>query len=369
MASKKNKIHFGWPMVGDDEKESVMAALEKPRLTDGPLVKEFEERFVEFTEGGIAVAVSSCMAALHICCLAYLEPDDWVIVPALTHPATAHAVRAVGAHPLFADVDPETGNITAEEIDRLATKFNNVKAVMVVHYLGLIADMNEIRAVARRCNLKIIEDCALALGARRNQIHAGLHGDAGCFSFYPVKHLTTGEGGMLLTRDPKLAQVARNFRAFGLGRNFGLNYRMSELHAALGLPQLGKAEHYRQRREVYWKTLEKQLGGKFEYIHSNGVCPAYYAFTMIVPDGIDRDELKKKLWARMETSVYYSPPLHQHEFYVREYGLQSEEDPLVLPNAERIAGRGLTISCGPHLSRQNVLDQIKMVKAEIEKCT
>src|SRR5581483_10945820 len=163
--------------------------------------------------------VSSGMAALH---LSYIElgvgPGDEVIVPALTHTATAHAVEAVGAKPVFADCEIDTGNIDVSQLENLIGP--KTKALSLVHFLGIPCEMDSIMKLAEKHRLKVVEDCALAIGTRYKGKHAGLFGDTGCFSFYPAKHITTGEGGMLLSKHPGLAERAHKTRGFGVDRNY-----------------------------------------------------------------------------------------------------------------------------------------------------
>ncbi|HEX2199874.1 MAG TPA: aminotransferase class I/II-fold pyridoxal phosphate-dependent enzyme, partial [Burkholderiales bacterium] len=161
-------------------------------LTHGPQCGFFEKEFATFLGGEAhAVSVSSCMAALH---LAFVQlgigPGDEVLVPAQTHTATAHAVEWSGARPVFVDCDPRTGNVTPEAL--AVALAERTRAIVVVHFLGAPCDMPAIVALARRHRLFVVEDCALALGSRIDGMHVGLFGDAGCFSFYPVKHMTTG---------------------------------------------------------------------------------------------------------------------------------------------------------------------------------
>ncbi|MEZ5100176.1 MAG: DegT/DnrJ/EryC1/StrS aminotransferase family protein [Thermoleophilia bacterium] len=188
-------IPFGRPWITDDDRAAVLRVLEGHVLTHGPECSAFEQEFAAFLgPDARAVTTSSCMASLH---LAYLHlgvgPGDEVIVPAQTHVATAHAVEWVGARPVFVDCDPATGNLTAERIEAALTPAT--RAISVVHFLGIPCGMDEIARLARERGLFLVEDCALAVGSRFDGRHVGLFGDAGTFSFYPVKHLTSGEGG------------------------------------------------------------------------------------------------------------------------------------------------------------------------------
>ena len=183
-------IPFGRPIIGDEERAAVLGVLRGSQFVHGPLAKQFEVDFSQFIGGGYAHTVASCTAGLH---LAYLYlgigPGDEVIVPAQTHVATAHAVEYTGAQPVFVDVDAFTGNIDIEGIEQAISP--RTKAISVVHYLGLPVDMDKVNALAKRFGLFVIEDAALALGARYKGVHVGLLGDFGSFSFYPVKQMLT----------------------------------------------------------------------------------------------------------------------------------------------------------------------------------
>ena len=197
-------IPFGKPLIGDGERDAVAEVLAGTTLTHGPRVKEFEAAFAQFTGAPWAIATSTCWAALHLSYMAIdLGPGDEVIVPAQTHVATAHAVEICGAKPVFCDAEPRTGNMDLDQLESLIT--DRTRALGLVHYLGRPVDMGRFMEIARRHDLYVVEDCAVALGATYDDVHVGLHGDIGCFSFYPVKHITTGEGGMVITRRDDLA--------------------------------------------------------------------------------------------------------------------------------------------------------------------
>jgi dTDP-4-amino-4,6-dideoxygalactose transaminase len=198
------RIPFGKPLIGSEEKAAVLEVLDGPVLVHGPKAQQFEDAFSEFTQAPHAVSVSSCTAGMHLIYFALgLGPGDEVIVPAQTHVATAHAVELTGAKAVFVDVDRETGNIDIGKIEQAITP--RTKAVAVVHYLGVPVEMPRVKELTAKYDLFLLEDCALAPGAWLDGVHAGLHGDAGVFSFYPVKHLTTAEGGMIILKDGEMA--------------------------------------------------------------------------------------------------------------------------------------------------------------------
>ena len=201
------EIPFGRPIIGEAERAAVLDVLYGPILVHGPRTIAFENAFAKWTGAPHAISVSSCTAAMHLVyfTLGY-GPGDEVIVPAQTHTATAHAVELTGAKAVFVDSERRTGNIDVSAIEAAITP--RTRAIAVVHYLGVPVDMAGIGAVAKRHGLFVLEDCALAIGTRIDGVHAGLFGDVGCFSFYPVKHMTTAEGGMIITRNAALAAQA-----------------------------------------------------------------------------------------------------------------------------------------------------------------
>ena len=329
------------------------------------VVIQFEEAFQQYVGGGRAVAVSSCTGALHLACLRYFGPGDEVIVPALTHVATAHAVEAVGATPVFVDVSRETGNIEADAIADAITP--RTRGIIVVHYLGRPCDMAAIHVLTRLHDLRLIEDCALALGARVGETHVGLIGDAGCFSFYPVKHMTTGEGGMLLTKHPEVAEDMKLRRAFGQqGRmgdvtGLGLNYRLTEMQAALGLVQVGRLNRFMKKRVSNYETLRAGLRG-LEFVNSH--FGAFYGLSVYMPPDVDQrwamDAFRRR---NCEFSVYYPRPVPLLSYYREKYGAK----PGQFPNSERIASRTVCLPVGPHLKRDHIAYIIAVVK-EVLSC-
>jgi dTDP-4-amino-4,6-dideoxygalactose transaminase len=371
MTTAVRTVPFGRPWITDEDRAAVAAVLDGHVLTHGPKCKEFEAAFAAFVgDGAHCVTVSSCMAALH---LAYLHlgigPGDEVMVPAQTHVATAHAVEWVGAHPVFVDCDPATGNVTA---DRLAAKVGpRTKAIAVVHYLGIPCAMPEIVRLAERHGLKVIEDCALAVGSRYEGRHAGLFGDAGCFSFYPVKHLTTGEGGMFLSRHVAVAEAVARLRAFGVDRThteraipgqydvptLGLNYRMGEMQAALGCSQLRRMpENLRHRRDNFRRL--KQVVARCEHVHVLDVAEgeaasSHYCLGLVLrgPLAGRRNEIVARLNAAgVGTSIYYPQPVPRMAYYRGKYGY----DPAAYPNAAALSDQGIALPVGPHLTGEDV---------------
>lgn len=358
----ERRVPFGRPWITDDDRRAVARVLDSPILTHGPECAAFEDGFATWLgEGAHAVSVSSCMAALHLAYLHFgIGPGDEVIVPAQTHVATAHAVELVGATPVFVDCDPATGNVTAAGIR--AAIGERTRAIGLVHYLGIPCDMDGIVAVAREHSLLVIEDCALAVGARPGGVHVGLHGDAGCFSFYPVKHLTSAEGGMFVTRHPEVAVSVRRLRGFGIDRThqertapgmydvpgIGLNYRMSELQAALGRSQLARVEEMLARRAASFAVIARALGAIPGAHIVDGPGNSHYCLSLVLGDAHgDRDAIAAALNAAgVGTSVYYPQPVPRMSYYRGRYGY----DPAEFPAAERLSDRAIALPVGPHLA-------------------
>jgi dTDP-4-amino-4,6-dideoxygalactose transaminase len=377
-------IPFARPWVTDGDRQAVLEVLHGDILTHGPQNHAFEEEFARFVVGEAhCVGVSSCMAALH---LGYLQlgigPGDEVIVPAQTHVATSHAVEIVGARAVFVDCDPATGNIDPGRLEELVT--SRTRAIGLVHFLGIPCRMDEIMAVARRHDLKVIEDCALALGALYRGRHVGLIGDAGCFSFYPVKHITTGDGGMFITRHRNLAEKVRKARGFGVDRTFaertipgmydvpalGLNYRMSDINAALGRRQLARIGENLDRRRTNFTRLKAALHG-LEHVRvidagADVTQSSHYCLGAVLtgPLAARRNEVVKRLNdAGVGTSVYYPQPVPRMAYYRNKYGYRAE----CYRQAALISDQSVALPVGPHLTPEDVEHVGRTVAGLIEE--
>ena len=374
-------IPFGRPIIGEAEKEAVVEVLNGPILVHGPKTTEFENNFAEYANAPYAVAVSSCTSALH---LAYFDlgigPGDEVIVPAQTHNATAHAVEYTGAKPVFVDAEMRTGNIDIDQIEGHITP--NTRAISVVHFLGMPVEMDRILAIANKHDLFVLEDCALAIGSYYKGVHAGLHGDAGCFSFYPVKHMTTTEGGMLITKHKDLADRITRKRAFGVDRAhgdrkipgvydvnmLGYNYRMNEIQAAIGVEQLKRMDSFLKKREINYRTLEKGLRDIDEitlFESTNGEFKScYYCLSILL-----KEKYKEKRFEIVNllkengigTSVYYPRPVPHMTYYKEKYGYSDGS----YPNAAEISYSSIAFPVGPHLVAGDVKHIIETIKKGI----
>lgn len=382
----ERQVAFARPWITEDERNAVLEVLAGDVLTHGPQAQAFEQEFAAFMgEGAHAVSMSSGMAALH---MAYWQlgigVNDEVIVTAQTHVATAHAVEVVGARPVFVDCRPEDGNIDVDKIEAAITP--RTKAIALVHFLGIPCDMEQIMAVAARHGLKVIEDCALAVGTRINGKHVGLFGDAACFSFYPVKHITTGDGGMFVSRDKDFAARVAKGRAFGVDRSFaersipgkydvptlGLNYRLSDINSAIGRKQLSRIDTILGRRRANFETIKAALSALPNVaildVSRVGAVSSHYCLTVVLDGhlGARRDDVVRSLKEHgIGTSVYYPHPVPRLAYYRTKYGY----DPAHFPHAARISDQSIALPVGPHLEAEDVarvIDRFTTVLKQFE---
>jgi len=370
-------IPFGRPILGDEEKAAVANVLSGTMLTHGPQCKAFEERFADLVGVKHAVTTSNCTTALQLSLMGLnVGPGDEVVVPAMTHVATAHAVEHLRAKPVFADVEKTTGNISPEAVGKVLS--DKTKAVIPVHYLGLPCDMDRLKDICGA--IPMVEDCALAVGAEYDGKKPGSLGLTGCFSFYPAKHMTTLEGGMLTTNDDEMAEVVRKLRAFGYDKGLGEraepgvydivalghNFRMSEAHAAVGLCQLDRLPGFMEARRRNSDRLFEGLSD-LERIEifpmSEGKSSSgRYCFNITLKEdsGLVRREVSAALnEAGIGTSVHYPVALPLTTYYKTRYEYGADEFPV----AQWIADNTISLPCGPHLTTDDVDYIIETAKA------
>lgn len=311
-------IIFSKPSIGDEEIAAAVEVLRSGMLASGKRVQEFEEEFARVTGVAHAVAVGSGTAALHVGLVALgIGPGDEVVVPSFTFAASANSVRMTGATPVFADIHPHDYMIHAADIERVLT--GRTRAVMPVHLYGQPAPMREIVELAESSGLAIVEDAAQAHLAESDGKKVGSFGSFGAFSFYPTKNMTTGEGGMITTSDGELAEKARWFRNQGMSERYvhriiGLNERMTEIEAAIGLVQLAKLPDWTKRRReiagIYRERLDPALGLPTERPDAVHV---YHQFTLAPPN---RSPVIEALEAAgIGHDIYYPRGTHEQEPY------------------------------------------------------
>ncbi len=338
----------------DEEIEAAVAVLRSGRLRAGAVCEAFEEAFAAQVGARYALSVSSGTAALHLAYAALLQPGDEVLVPAFTFIATASMVSMVGARPVFCDVDPETFTLDVADARRRVTP--RTRAVVAVHLFGNPADVAGIRALADEFGLKVIWDAAQAHGARYAGQDVGALDDVVCYSFYPSKNMTTGEGGMITTNDPVLYERMRLLRSHGERRRYehvllGFNYRLTDVMAAIGLRQLAKLPTWVAQRRAHARYLAERLAdvpGLRPQKEQPGGESSYNLFTVVLdPDRFhgDRDTFVRLLQAEnVGVAVHYPRPLHRQPVYAPEHGH------LHLPVAEALSARVFSLPVHPHLS-------------------
>lgn len=376
-------IPFGKPIMGEEEKSAVLEVLNGTVLVHGPRAKDFEAAFAKFTGASYAVSVSSCTAALH---LSYfymgLKPGDEVIVPAQTHVATAHAVELTGAKPVFVDAEKQTGNMDLDQVESKIT--SRTRALSVVHFLGMPVNMERVMKIAKKCGLFVVEDCALAFGSYFRGVHVGLHGDVGCFSFYPVKHMTTAEGGMLVSRFEGVAKTIERQKAFGVDRHvgersvpgvydvnmLGLNYRLNEIAAAIGIEQLKRMSGFLARRKENHEFLSQGLAeldeiSLFQSSHGD-FQSSYYCLSILLGPALmpKRFDIVASLKRNgVGTSVYYPKPVPCMNYYRRKYNYQETDFPV----ASLISESSISLPVGPHLELEDMESIVQGVKNAVSK--
>jgi dTDP-4-amino-4,6-dideoxygalactose transaminase len=347
-------LPFALPDIGEDEIAAVTDALRSGWITTGPKTRQFEQAFSEYLGGGVeSIAVNSATAGLHLALEALgLGPGDEVIAPSLTFTATVEVARYLGADPVMVDVDPVTLNVDPAKVRAAITP--RTKVLMPVHYGGLSCDMDEILAIAREHGLKVVEDAAHALPTTWKGTPVGkLDSDVTVFSFYANKTMTTGEGGMAVTRDPEIAKRMRAMRLHGMSRDAfdrfvsktpawyyeiiapGFKYNLTDIASALGLVQLKRLPEFAQRRQALAAAYRVGLSDLPLVLPADAVDGdrhAWHLYVIRLAQGarLDRDDVIQGLAELgIGTSVHYVP-LHRHPYWRDRYGLT----PQMFPHAD-----------------------------------
>jgi dTDP-4-amino-4,6-dideoxygalactose transaminase len=367
------------PQIGEAEIEEVVDSIRSGWVTTGPKVKRFEENFARYVGAGQAIAVSSCTAALQIAMSGMgIGPGDEVLTPTMTFCATANVVTHLGARPVLVDADQD-GLIHLPSAEAAIT--GRTKAIVPVHYAGQACDMDKITALARRRGLLVIEDAAHAVGATYRQQRVGVHGDAVAFSFYATKNMTTGEGGMITTKDENLAPLLRRLALHGMNRDAwkrysetgswfyevlepGFKSNMTDIQAAIGLHQLRRLESFIDRRRAIAARYDSAFGS-LDLIELPRELPdrrhVYHLYAVRLREdllAIDRNafiDLLKQ--AGIGASVHFIP-LHRHPYYRDTFGYRPQQFPL----AERFYSGLVSLPLYPRMSDADVEDVATAVR-------
>ena len=366
--------------IGESDIEAVISALTSGWLTTGPKVSEFETAVAAFTGANFAVAVSSGTAALHGAVKALaVVPGDEVIVPAMTFAATANAVVFEGGTPVFADVDPETLLLDLESVKSKITE--RTRAIIAVDYAGQPCDYDTLNAVAAQHSLQLIADASHSLGASYRGRPCGTLATLSTFSFHPVKPMTTAEGGMITTANPDLAQICRNFRNHGITTDhrqreatgswfyemvdLGYNYRLSDLHCALGLSQLTRLPAWMEQRRRIAATYDEAFL-QIEEIHplrALGDRTSAHHLYVIRLKGRDRATVYRYLREQgIGVNVHYIP-VHYHPFYQQRFGTK----PGICPAAEAAYEEILSLPIFPGMRDEDCSRVIESVFEAVER--
>lgn len=356
-------INIARPVIGDEEKAAVLAVLESGQLAQGSTVAEFENAFAQYCGVKHAAATSNGTTALHVALLAHeIGPGDEVITTPFTFIASANSILYVGARPVFVDIDPVTYNIDVDRIEAAIT--SRTKAIMPVDLFGNPADMPRIMEIAEKHGLAVVEDAAQAHGAEIGGTRAGSWA-TGAFSFYPTKNITTGEGGMVTTNDDAVADRARLIRNHGMRvryhhESLGYNFRMTNIHAAIGNAQLAKLEMFNEKRIANAAYLNEHLPEDKVQVPKvrPGTRHVFHQYTVRVLPPLDRDNARQQLLeAGVGTEVYYPIPVHKQEVYAAlGYGDQS------FPVSEEAARQVLSLPVHPSLTRQDLETIVRAVE-------
>ncbi|MBI5202076.1 MAG: UDP-4-amino-4,6-dideoxy-N-acetyl-beta-L-altrosamine transaminase [Elusimicrobia bacterium] len=371
-------IPYGRQFLDASDLQAVLRVLKSDWLTQGPSVGEFEAALAKSCGAKYAVACSNGTAALHLACMAAgLKPGDEAITSPITFAATANAVLYCGAKPVFADVEADTLNLDPELAEKAVTP--KTRAMLAVHFGGQPADMKTLGAIARENNLILIEDAAHALGARQNGEKVGSckHSDMATMSFHPVKHITTGEGGAILTNREDLYQKLRLLRTHGITRDpsmlekqegpwyyemhaLGFNYRITDFQCALGSTQLAKLPKFIKRRREIASMYDKAFRGMPELkpvLERKGNESSYHLYILKVSLEERRRAFFEALQARgLQPNVHYIP-VHKLPYY-RKNGYEK----VSMPVAEDYYSRAVTIPLYPSMTNVEVNRVIKAVK-------
>jgi len=344
-------IRAAKPEIGEEEIEAAVRVMRSGMVIQGPEVAAFEEEFSTLVDGRHCVAVNAGTSALLLSLVAAkIGPGDEVIIPSFTFAATANSVAITGATPVFADVDPETFNLSPESVEAAITP--RTKAIMPVHLYGQAADMRRLGEIAEKHGLAIFEDAAQAHGSTWEGTPVGAFGLAASFSFYPTKNMHSLEGGMIVTPDAEFARLLKLLRNQGMERMYenevvGYNLRLTDVAAAVGRVQLKKLRGWNEQRQANAAKLDASLGGAgvvLPPVVAEGATHVYHQYTVRVPGG-RRDALREHLTAQgVGSGLYYPTPTHQLPPFA---GMAQDAD---LPGTMQAAREVLSLPVHPALT-------------------
>lgn len=373
---RKDFLVFGSPRIEQEEIDAVVDRLKTGWIGTGPKVKEFEDNFKNYIGTNYAMALNSCTAGLHLAMIVLgLKPGEEVITTPMTFCATANTIIHAGGKPVFVDIKRDTLNIDEDKIEAAITPMT--RAIVPVHFAGRPCNMDKIMAIAKKHNLKVVEDCAHSIEAVYHGKKTGTMGDLGCFSFYVTKNIITGEGGMVTTNNEEYADKVKMYGLHGMSRDAwkrfsdegfkhydvifpGFKYNMMDLQAAIGVEQLKKITRYYEIRKKIWQTYNERLK-KLPLILPKepeaDTVHALHLYTVLLD--IDRvkmsrdDLLNALIKENIGTGVHYRT-LNLHPYYQNTYGYKKGD----FPEAEFVSNRTLSLPISAKLTEEDIEDVI-----------
>jgi perosamine synthetase len=350
-------IRLAKPYISEAAVSRVVEIFKSGNLVQGEYVLEFETILKDYLNTNNAIAVSSGTAALHLSLMASgIGSGDEVIIPAFSFPATANVVEIVGAKPILVDINLNDYCLNVSDIEKVIT--DRTRAIIPVHEFGQSADIEVLHKIANENDLIVIEDAACALGTEYNGNKVGTYGNMGCFSFHPRKAVTTGEGGLVVTNDSVIAGKIRALRNHGISGNSdfiyaGLNYRMTDIQAAIGIDQMNSLEEVIEIKTEIAGTYNELLAD-CDYIKTPTVFPirknVYQTYHILLGNRIDQRDMISYLYKNGVQANFGAHALHCLAYYRNKYNY-AEDD---YPAAKLAYERGLALPCGSHMSGNNV---------------
>jgi len=388
-------IPYGHQDISEEDIEAVVEVLRSDYLTQGPAVPVFEQAICDYTEAKYGVAVNSGTSALHIACLALgLGKGDWLWTTPITFVASANCGLYCGAKVDFVDIDPITWNLSAEKLEEKLKEAEREgklpKVVVAVHLCGLSCDMEKISNLSKQYGFSIIEDASHALGGQYQEknIGNGQYSDISTFSFHPIKNITTGEGGMAVTNNPQLAEKMRRLRSHGITGDpalmthskdglwyyqqieLGFNYRMSDVHAALGISQLKRLDEFIANRRSIAKRYDQALSGlslqlpSKSKMNSDYSSSAYHLYIIRLQNSQEKNDRKTVLEALrdkdIQAHVHYIP-LHTQPYY-QQFGFKEGD----FPEAENYYSEAMTLPIYSAMSNAEQDTVVRELKTELQ---
>ena len=386
----KKKIIFGQPSIGNEEINYIKKVIKSKWIGSGKITEKFESNFRKYKSSKFALSVNSCTAALHLSLLyCGVKRGHEVITTPMTFASTINSIAMIGAKPILADINPETFNIDPKNIERCITK--KTKAILIVHLAGLPCEIEKIMQIAKKYKLKVIEDCAHAIESKYNNKHVGNFGDAGCFSFYSTKNLTTGEGGMIICNNKNFYKKVRVARLHGLSKDawkrylpenvnrkyyehydvteIGFKYNMIDINSAMGIIQLKKLENNWKIRKNLFKIYKKKLSNtpvNFQKINFSKIKHAYHLLLIVIEKKKTkkkRDELVKYLNSNgIGIGINYRT-VTDMSIFKKKFGWNNK----TCPNSKYLGDNTLSLPVHPKIKKKEALYICEKVKEFFSK--